>query len=205
MPRWWDGAQWTDHYGPVTVGRPPATTPDGQPLAPWWHRVGAYVIDAFIVGPLSLLASLPFLVPVFRGFIDEIDRIQRETEAGRDPGTFNPMWSDDLALYLVAIGLVGLTVSMVYEVGFLRWKQATPGKLAVGLRVRLRERPGQLPWGTIFLRWLVKNAGSMLGLIPLVGGFLGLAWWINFLWPLWDDKSQALHDKAAATNVVKVR
>jgi uncharacterized RDD family membrane protein YckC len=30
-------------------------------------------------------------------------------------------------------------------------------------------------------------------------GLLGL---LNDLWPLWDDKKQALHDKVAATNVV---
>jgi uncharacterized RDD family membrane protein YckC len=26
---------------------------------------------------------------------------------------------------------------------------------------------------------------------------------INDLWPLWDDKKQALHDKVAGTNVVR--
>ena len=42
--------------------------------------------------------------------------------------------------------------TLAYFVGFLRWKGATPGKLICGLRVRLRERPGRLPWSTIAIR-----------------------------------------------------
>jgi uncharacterized RDD family membrane protein YckC len=32
---------------------------------------------------------------------------------------------------------------------------------------------------------------------------LGLAWLLDGLWPLWDDKRQALHDKVASTQVVE--
>jgi uncharacterized RDD family membrane protein YckC len=28
---------------------------------------------------------------------------------------------------------------------------------------------------------------------------------LDYLWPLWDDKKQALHDKVAKTNVVRTR
>jgi uncharacterized RDD family membrane protein YckC len=86
---------------------------------------------------------------------------------------------------------------------WLRWKQGTPGKLAVGLRVRLRDAPGQLSYRTIAIRWVTQNAASIAGLIPFVGGIGGLYSILDGLWPLWDDKRQAIHDKAAKTNVVR--
>src|SRR4051794_6622218 len=48
-------------------------------------------------------------------------------------------------------------------------EQATPGKLLLGLRVRLRETPGPMPLGTILVRWLTQFAPSyLLGQIPFV-------------------------------------
>ena len=74
---------------------------------------------------------------------------------------------------------------------------------AVGLRVRLR--PGPLPWRAVLLHWLVQNAASFLAAIPLAGSLVGIFSILDSLWPLWDDKRQALHDKAARTNVVRSR
>jgi uncharacterized RDD family membrane protein YckC len=36
----------------------------------------------------------------------------------------------------------------------------------------------------------------------VVGSLFGIFGLLNHLWPLWDAKKQALHDKVAATNVV---
>lgn len=86
--------------------------------------------------------------------------------------------------------------------GFLRWKQATPGKLITGLRVRRRETPGALPWATILLRVGFVSALSLLSRVPVAGILVVLVLLLNYLWPLWDSKKQALHDKVAGTNVV---
>jgi uncharacterized RDD family membrane protein YckC len=40
-------------------------------------------------------------------------------------------------------------------------------------------------------------------LIPFVGTVFGLWVYLDDLWPLWDAKKQALHDKVASTNVVR--
>ena len=85
------------------------------------------------------------------------------------------------------------------------WKQATPAKLLVGLRVRLRETPGPMPLGTVLMRWLGQFGIGLLGLIPFVGQVTGLYSLLDYLWPLWDDKKQAVHDKIAKTNVVRIR
>ena len=103
------------------------------------------------------------------------------------------------------IGLINAAVSFAYSVGFLMWKQATIGKLVVGLRVRLRERPGPMPLGTVLLRWVGQFGPGLLGIVPYVGGLSGLYSLLDDLWPLWDDKRQALHDKVAKTNVVRIR
>jgi uncharacterized RDD family membrane protein YckC len=229
--RWWDGAQWTEHVAwppPITQpaypaypsypaqpyptqghagsAKAPATTPDGQPLAGWWQRVLAAIIDWFITLPIAVLVGLPFLIPMARVFADEWDKFMDEINSGSsDPQAFSSGFQGEIMWYALGYGLVALAIGAVYEIGFLRWKQATPGKMMLGLQVRLRERPGTLSWGCLFLRFFVKKLGSILGLVPVVGGFLQLPWVINYLWPLWDDKKQALHDKAAKTNVVRTR
>jgi uncharacterized RDD family membrane protein YckC len=86
-------------------------------------------------------------------------------------------------------------LSMVYEIVLTTLLGGTLGKLAVGLRVRMREQPGNIGWGPSILRGLVYQ---LCGLITPI-------YFLNVLWPLWDDKRQALHDKAARTNVVRTR
>ncbi len=56
--------------------------------------------------------------------------------------------------------------AVAYFVLFLRWKGATPGKLICGLRVRLRERPGRLPWSTIAIRVGVQSVLPWLASSP---------------------------------------
>ncbi len=99
------------------------------------------------------------------------------------------------------VSLIGLVVVARVPRGFLRWKAATPGKLALGMRVRLRETPGQMSWGTILKRW-GGQFGTPLATVPVLGSIAGLYPLLDGLWPLWDSKKQALHDKIAATNVV---
>ena len=40
------------------------------------------------------------------------------------------------------------------------------------------------------------------GCILVLSLISSLAYLLDVLWPLWDDKRQAIHDKVAATNVV---
>ena len=85
------------------------------------------------------------------------------------------------------------------------WKQATPGKLLIGLRVRLREqaRPDAARHRPAALGRPVRRRHPRL--VPYVGSITGLYSLLDYLWPLWDDKKQAIHDKIAKTNVVRVR
>lgn len=63
-----------------------------------------------------------------------------------------------------------------------------------------------MPWSTMLIRSAVVNVMVVTGdggvvVYWIAAGFL----LVNYLWPLWDNKNQALHDKAARTNVVVVR
>ena len=220
--RYWDGRQWTEHVAPRRRAPAPgagfapmapysaanaprtATTPDGQALAGWWQRVGAYLIDLVILTPLVVVAGLPWLREIGSAYADLVN----ESITAAENGSSLPDQGDLLAELFVPFllfTLVALVVNFVYNVGFLKWKAGTPGKLVVGLRVRLRELPGPLSWRTVLLRWLGQNGYAVLSWVPILGSVLGLYPLLDVLWPLWDDKKQALHDKVAKTNVVRVR
>jgi uncharacterized RDD family membrane protein YckC len=224
--RYWDGERWTEHTSPVPAGEQHpgqqyagqqyyggqssyggdavATTPDGVPLAGWWSRVGATLIDAIILFGIYLICWIPFYGGIVDGFSDYFDDVARAADEGRSAPAFE--FTGELATTLAVMGMISLVVSVVWTFAWLRTKSATPGKLALGLRVRLRDTPGQLSYGTIFMRWLTQSgAPGAVSLVPIVGNLVFLYTLLDSLWPLWDGKKQAIHDKAAKTNVVKVR
>lgn len=215
--RWWDGAQWTSHAqlaapdGAVAAvyQRPVPTTPDGAELAGWGRRLGALLLDSLILAPVILLASTPFWGDIADAVGDWWDETTTAIDAGAEPPDGTEL-QDRLGSIFFAIGLINVAIHLTYYVGFLTWKQATPGKLLLGLRVRLRERDA-LPLGTILLRWGAFYGPTLVATLLAVplGGAAGLVTWptqiyglVNGLWPLWDSKRQALHDKVARTNVV---
>jgi len=209
--RYWDGRQWTDHVHPGlhsagwsggAYGDPAAaTTPDGQALAGWWHRVGAYLVDGVIVTAVTLAAGFPLLLQVGRRYADYFDQVAHAGTAPVLGGS--AQLAGDIAGPMALLSLIGLVVSFVYNVGFLKGKQATPGKLLVGLRVRRRAVAGPLPWSTVLVRWVTQNWYSFLFLVPVLGAVVRVFPLLDDLWPLWDARRQALHDKAAGTNVVR--
>ena len=181
----------------------PATTPDGVPLAGWWQRVLAFVIDSIVIGIVAAIVSIPWLREVYDSYRVWIDEAFRTADTGGtiDPGSLQ----GDVAGPLAIIGAINLALGFAYHVGFLMWKQATPGKLVLGLRVRRRDEPGPMPLSTVLLRWVGQFGIGIIGLVPVVGTIGSLYSLLDSLWPLWDDKKQALHDKLGKTNVVRTR
>jgi uncharacterized RDD family membrane protein YckC len=216
--RYWDGGRWTEHVAPPAVspyapmtpyggGQPGVTqktTPDGQPLAGWWIRVGAYVMDWVVLTLATVAVGWTFVTRLWSAYLDFFDEAIRAGQNGAATPSQVDLMSD-VAGPLLGFAAVSLVLNFLYNVGFLMWRQATPGKLVVGLRVRLRERPGPMSWGTVLLRWVTQNWYAALAFVPVLGSVASLYPLIDDLWPLWDDKNQALHDKAAGTNVVRHR
>jgi uncharacterized RDD family membrane protein YckC len=104
-------------------------------------------------------------------------------------------------------GTVGLVVGIV--IGFIaglayaplmlaRTGGQTVGHKASGTRIVNRDGStlslGQSALREVVVKWLV---------IDVVGGSFLLPSLLNYLWPLWDDKNEALHDKLTRTRVVE--
>ncbi len=197
-------------YGqPGAVATPPAygvrgsaTTPDGQRLAGWWHRVLAFAIDAVILLVLSGLVAFPFTSRLLAAYADFFDQTMRAMESGGQPPGQADLLSN-VAGPLLGYAVIALVVNLVYNAVFLKALSATPGKLVTGLRVRLRDQPGPLSWGTVLTRWAAQHIGGLVGLLPAVGALGTLYALLDGLWPLRDQRKQALHDKIARTNVVR--
>jgi uncharacterized RDD family membrane protein YckC len=204
--RYFDGQIWTEHRAaasPVALqyGAPPArskTTPDGRPLASWGIRLGAWALDGLIAGVLFAAVLAPLWISVFRGMFDNMRDWMDTHPAGASPT--DPFFIyDGQVTAFIWLAVLSVVLQSAYMIGFWRWKQATPGKLILGLRIEYRDSQERLRWSSILQRWLVQYA---VGLVYAVGGFFLL---LDGLWPLWDAQSQALHEKWPGTNVVRTR
>lgn len=134
----------------------------------FWPRVGASIIDTVI---LMVLTS-PLLVAIY-GWTYFTD-INRPFIAG--PADFLISW------VLPAIGVIL----------FWRYKQATPGKMAVAARVVDARTGNTLTVGQSIGRYLAY----FVAMLPL---FLGI------LWVAFDPRKQGWHDKLAGTVVIRPR
>jgi len=199
-----DPAAYAATYAAAYAYSGPPSTPDGVPLAGWWWRVLALVIDWMIVITVISLVGLPWIRDIWHSYKDFLDELLDESaNGGSSPDT--AQFQRDIAGPARMISLVSLAVTFCYHVGFLMWKQATPGKLATGLRVRLRERPGRLPLRAVLLRWVGQFGVRVIGLVPIIGVLSTIYLLLDYLWPLWDANKQALHEKLPRTNVVRIR
>ncbi|HWL98688.1 MAG TPA: RDD family protein [Nocardioidaceae bacterium] len=216
--RFWDGQAWTEHVHPsphpatspyqASAPTQETTTPDGVALSGWWLRVGAYAIDSVLIGGIGLLAAIPQYVRMQAGLLDLMRRFDSEVSRAGNTGTAPDVDTYlrsymDLVLPMVTwTALATFVAWMVYGSLMLRFKGATLGKMALGISVRLRERPGRMPWSAIVVRLLVQQGVLLTAALPLL--YLVLSWfpYLDNLYPLWDRRRQAIHDKAAKTNVV---
>ncbi len=163
------------------------TTADGVPLASWGKRFAAWVIDGLIlavVGGIISWAATPRLSELFSEMITAAQAGNQARLVEIQNELTGPAVQFSLFLWLVATA---------YCLVFWTTIAQTPGKMALGISVRRVAEPGPLPLGTAVLRRLVPLAGQFVPFLSLLDG----------LWPLWDDKRQALHDKVASTQVVE--
>jgi len=156
-----------------------AVGPFGWHYGGFWIRFGARIIDGFLLGiPFMLLAAV---------FIPSLLR------PGSQPST--PAFA---AFFLSLIGF-GFLAAIAYEVLMLRYRGATVGKIACGLKV-VRSDGRSLGWGVSFGRFfmwnIVTNGIPYLNLIlMLVSGIMAGT----------DEQKRALHDRVCDTRVIYTR
>jgi uncharacterized RDD family membrane protein YckC len=84
---------------------------------------------------------------------------------------------------------MSIIITMLYAVFFLVKKGATPGKMALGLRVINADGSREITYGKAFGRYFAKWLGY-------------LTFYIGFMMAGWDDEKRALHDRICATRVI---
>ncbi|MCJ8170418.1 RDD family protein [Atopomonas sediminilitoris] len=132
--------------------------------AGFWLRVLAALIDSVLV--------IALLVPLFFALFDT-DELLR---TGSGPG-----FTWDIVQQL----LVGTAVVL-----FWHYKQATPGKLALRMRVVDAETQQPVSIGRLVLRYV--------GYIPSM-----MVLFIGVIWVAFDSRKQGWHDKMASTVVIR--
>ncbi|WP_242112679.1 RDD family protein [Luteimonas aquatica] len=143
--------------------------------AGFWKRVAAYMIDGFIVGVASNVVQVPLLLSI--GMLG----------AGFDEPT--PALTGGFVIVMIAAYVLPLLIQMAYFAWFhASGKQATLGKMAVGIKV-VDEAGGRIS----FLRGVGRYFATILSSLLLCIGFLMAAF---------TDRKRALHDYMAGTLVV---
>ena len=182
-------------------GRPPAaTTPDGVVLSGWWKRVLARILDGLIIWIVALPLTFAPLKQAATVFGNYTQQVMTAVQAGNSTMPVQPTVA--LTTPIMQASVITLVLYLIYEIAFLTWLGATPGRKVVGISVRLRDKAGPPPLVAVLKRTGVKEGGEIFGLVPVIGSLGSLFSLTDDLWPLWDDKKQAIHDKVAATNVV---
>ncbi len=186
-------------YGPALGVK---TTPDGQPLASYGQRVGAYLLDALISGLISLILGGYWIYRFVQWYVVYIDDLLGQVSAGGSPAADQAQVTSQATGYLLPVVIVSLVVQIFYQTLFLTRTGATPGKMIVGIAVRRRDRPGPPDLVTVLKRVALPVAVGIVGFVGIISALGTLLSILDLLWSLWDDKRQALHDKLAGTNVV---
>jgi uncharacterized RDD family membrane protein YckC len=145
-------------------------------------RFLAVVIDGIILWVVSFIIRIPLgLAGVGLGL---------GLSRNPDPGQVLAALPAILSLAGISI-LIQLGVSLAYDVYFLTTKGATPGKMALGLKVT-RADGGPISAGVAVGRFFAKILSAMI-------------LWIGFIIAAFDREKRALHDHLCGTRVIYTR
>ena len=216
-----DAGAWTDpsgrggmyneppsNYGYGAAPQPPAwaplgrVTPDGRPLAEPWQRLLAAILDNVILGILTTAITFPLWKDFASAYLRWIgDLVEDPTAPEPELAEVTAMVQDTLGPNIIWITLITLAISLAYQTFFLVRSGATPGKMALRIRVRRAARPGPLTVGEALRRQLLDVGFQVLGAVPIISLLTPVVSVLDKLWLLWDPRRQTLHDKVADTLV----
>ena len=182
---------------PIQPPPPPAGPMGGAPMggmpmgggpvaAEWWKRLVAAIIDGIIVGIPSRIIGPMIFSGMFSAPRITIDPNTGAIETG---GFMGRMLAAQGALALMT-----MVIGAAYFIYFHSSSGQTIGKKLMAIKVVDIDSGNTIDYGKAFVRWLIPGVGGWVTcfILPLLDG----------LWPLWDAKGQALHDKLANTLVI---
>ncbi len=172
-------------YGatPPAYGSAPAPgyNPVPIPFAGWWSRVGAYLLDS-VFG--FAIAIVPFIIGAV--ILGSTSTTTTDADGYTSVDAGNP-----LGYVFLVLGYLAIFGFQIWNAVFRQGRTGqTLGKKIVGIQVVRADSGAVLGAGTAFLRWLM---------FVIVGGIC----FLDYLWPLWDDKNQSWHDKIAGSVVLQ--
>jgi uncharacterized RDD family membrane protein YckC len=171
-------------------GYPGGPVPGMPPYASWGARVGATLIDGLIFQLVPMGLIIAGYAQIISSAVDSINNCDTS-------GTYSTCDTSSTSISGSAVVLLLLGLVLSFVAGLIMCylegtKGQTPGKKALGVMV-LREIDGRpLGFGMAFVRRLCHSLD-------------GMACYVGFLWPLWDDKKQTFADKIIKSVVVKVK
>jgi uncharacterized RDD family membrane protein YckC len=156
---------------------PGPATDTGLPYAGFWIRLPAKLLDALILGLVgNVIGGVIF------------------AEQARELQGINPEDPAALGLAFSMLGnffLLSLALGLVYHWFFLAKFAATPGKLALGLRI-VRDDGSPLSHGQIIGRFFTEYLSALI-------------LYIGYLIAAFDDEKRTLHDYLCKTRVIRGR
>lgn len=172
-------------YSAPAGGYGPGGTPAGQfgEIASFGVRLGGWLLDSLLYGLLALVFAIPGGILIFNDIDTNCVSVGDELFCNDDfgGGIFG-------GLALIGVGI--LVIAFIYLRALAKSGQ-TWGRKIVGIKV-IKELDGTPPgWGKALGRQLFASFISAQII------------YIGYLWMLWDDKKQTLHDKVAGTHVIR--
>ena len=159
-------------------------------LASYGQRVGAWALDfvaSILIKSVLIVVALALILRVALSGLDSVFEV--------------PDWP--IMGMAIAVAVIGTGMGYIAWWLFALGRGQTPGKQIVGIRV-IKDNGEPSGWGYTFLREFVVKF-LLIGFLTQVT--FGIAWLVDYLWPLWDraEKMQTLHDKMLGTIVVRNR
>jgi uncharacterized RDD family membrane protein YckC len=150
----------------ISVQPPAASDTEELEYVGFWARVGAALIDTVLL----LLVCMPLVTFVYG----------------------SRYWTSDSLLQGPVDFVINWLLPAVAVIVFWIYRQATPGKMAIGARIVDAATGGKPSTRQLIVRYL----GYYVSMLPLMAGIV----WVAF-----DPRKQGWHDKLAGTVVVRPR
>lgn len=172
---------------------------DGTPLAAYWRRALAVVVDYALVVIVVAIVVTPFLGDARNLVTAWYGNALTAVREGGQP----PALPATLMRTAGTITLIQAIALLAYEVWCLSAWGATVGRRLTGIVVRSNDTGEKADQAALVRRTFVKWLSVMLGSMPLLGQVAAVFTVVDWLWPLRDPARRALHDKVASTEVVR--
>ena len=180
---WHEGLASWQPLGVVRGMPPAAVTAAGRHYGGFWIRFMAKIIDGIILGAINAIVRIPFMLMFGAG-------LGMGSGFGMGLGR-GLIFAPAMAGVLGISALIGVAIGAAYEVYFLSAHGATPGKMALGLRV-IRADGGPISP----MLALARHFAEWISAIILMIGYIMAGF---------DPEKRALHDRICETRVIYSR